>query len=117
MGRTGYRTYFDGDADNTAKAVKTSAGRIHMIEVSQINNTDSFLQIFDLAAADVTVGTTTPEQSYAIPLGDGTNIGGFDMNFGEAGMDFQAAITVAVTTTATGSGDPTTGAVLNIAFD
>ena len=74
------------------------------------------MQLFDLPTAGVTVGTTTPKQSYLIPAGDGTNSGAFENDFGAEGMDFQIAITYACTTTATGSGDPTTGLTVNLVY-
>lgn len=111
-------TYFDADADNTATAVKTVAGRVRGIEASNPNTIDAYVQFFDLATGDVTVGTTTPEQSFLVPGGaSSTLVGAMDKNFGEDGVDFQTAITVACTTTATGSTDPTTGLVLNIQYD
>jgi len=69
----GATTYFDADGDNTAQAVKTAGGNVYAVEISNINTTDAFLQLFDLATGNVTVGTTTPKLSLFIPAGDGTN--------------------------------------------
>lgn len=108
--------HFDSDGDNSVQSVKTVAGRIHAIEVSNPNAADAFLQLFDLATGDVTVGTTTPILSLIVPAGDATLDGAMDKNWGEEGLDFQTAITYACTTTATGNGDPSTGLIVNILF-
>lgn len=110
------KTLFDSDGDNSAQSVKTSGGRIHYIEVSNINAADAFLQLFDVAAASVTVGTTTPKQSFLVPKGDGTNRGGMDRVFNPP-LEFQIAITYACTTTATGNGDPSVGLIVNVGYE
>lgn len=110
------RPHFDSDGDNTAQAVKTTAGRIHALEVSNPNAVDAYLQLFNAAAGDVTVGTTTPTLSLFVPAGDGTLDGAMDKEWGDEGLDFQTAITYACATTATGSGDPATGLVVNLLF-
>ena len=107
--------YLDSDADNVKTAVKTTPGTIWVIECSNPNSADAYIQLFDAATGDVTVGTTAPTQTYLVPAGDGTNAGGFLVTF-PAGMFFTTAITHACTTTATGAGDPTTGLILNIVY-
>jgi len=114
-GGAGYDTHFDGDADNSAQAGNVNPIRLYGLEVSNPNSADAYLQLFDLATGDVTVGTTTPKQSYLVPAGDGTLDGGIDMFFTD-GMQFEVALTYACTTTATGNTDPTTGLVLNFWF-
>lgn len=112
---TGLSTLFDSDADNTAQALKASAGRLYFLEVSNPNAADAWVQIFDLATGSVTVGATTPKLSLFVPAGDGTLDGAMDKSW-EIGMHFATAITYACTTTPTGSGDPTTGLILNAGF-
>ena len=63
---------FDADGDNSAQQVKSSAGAVYAIEVSNPNAADAYLQLFDVANASVTVGTTTPNLSFLVPAGDGT---------------------------------------------
>ena len=109
-------TLFDSDGDNSAQVIKAKPGRIHYIEVSNINAVDAYLQLFDVAAGSVTVGTTTPMQSFLVPKGDGANRGAMDRVF-DPPIDFQIAMTYACTTTATGNGDPTTGLIVNIGYD
>lgn len=100
---------FDSDGDNSAQACRTSGGYIDYIHVVNPNGVDAYLQLFNVAAAGVTVGSTTPNQSYLIPAN-----GAFDVAFAAHPMHFATAVTYACTTTATGSGDPSTGLTVNI---
>lgn len=102
--------FFDSDGDNTAQAVRTTSGYLHFLEVSNPNGTDAFIQLFDAATGDVSVGTTTPALSLLVPAN-----GAMDKHF-PVPMKFETAITYACTTTATGSGDPTTGLVVNAGY-
>jgi hypothetical protein len=111
----GLDTTFDGDGDNTAQAGKASATGLHHIECSNPNSADAYLQLFDLATGSVTVGTTVPKLSLLVPAGDGTKDGAMDKFFGPP-IKFGTALTYACTTTATGSGDPTTGLIVNLAY-
>ena len=108
----GVDTLFDSDADNTAQALKTSAGVLYGIFVYNITTSDAFCQFFDLATGSVTVGTTTPKFTLLIPRGNGTFYGGFARDFASP-IEFGTAITYACTTTPTVSGDPTTGLTFN----
>ena len=104
---------FDSDGDNTAQAARTSGGYLDFFEVVNPNTTQAFLQLFDLAAADVTVGTTTPNLVFMIPPGNGTTSGQRSEVFYHP-VHFRTALTYACTTTATGNGDPTTGLTVSI---
>ncbi len=112
---TGLESIFDSDGDNSAQVCKAAAGRLYAVEVSNINTEDTWLQLFDVAAGSVTVGTTTPKLSLFIPKGDGTNYGAMDKVF-TVPIKFATAITYALTTTPTGSGDPTTGLTVNLLY-
>lgn len=112
------RQLFDSDGDNTAQACKTTGGDILYIHVINPNTAQAFLQLFDAATSAVTVGTTTPMQSYLIPPGDGTTSGAFEQKFDPHPntLHFDTAITYACTNTATGNGDPSTGLTVNIIY-
>jgi hypothetical protein len=112
----GKDTLFDADADNTAQQLKASAGRLYKLQVSNINTTDAFIQLFDAATGSVTVGTTTPKLSFLVPKGNGVDYGSLDIDFGDIGITFATAITYAATTTPTGAGDPTTGLTFNAIY-
>ena len=112
----GLKTLFDSDGDNTAQAIKAGAGQLIMLEVSNINAADAFVQLFDLATGDVTVGTTTPRLSFLVPAGDGSVYGHMEKIFIAVPISFEVAITYACTLTPTGSGGPTTGLTFNALY-
>lgn len=107
--------HFDADGDNTAQSVKTTSGRIHYLEVSNPNTSDAYIQFFDKATSGVTVGTTTPIQSFLVPAATGSNAGATEKTFAFP-WKFNTAITYACTTTAAGNTDPSTGLVVNILY-
>jgi hypothetical protein len=105
--------HFDSDGDNTAQAARASACHLAYLHVINPNTANAFIQLFDAVVADVTVGVTTPRQSYFVPAE-----GAFDLPVGGMpGMWFDVALTYACTTTATGSGDPTTGLTVSMVFN
>lgn len=106
---------FQGTGNATARNIKAASGRLYFVEASNIDAGDRFLQLFDALAADVTVGTTTPVLSLFIPAGDATFRGAMDKFF-DPPIQFAAAISFAVTTTATGSTGPTTAVVVNAGY-
>ena len=112
----GVSTLFDADAANSAQAAKTSSGILWGVEVSNPNSADAYLQLFDLATGDVTVGTTTPKLSFLVPGGDGTLDGAMDKSFSDFGIAFNTAITYACATTAAGGSDPSAGLILNLLY-
>ena len=107
--------FFDASADATVANLKTTSGLVFFIELSNIDNADYFLQLFDALAADVTLGTTTPNLSLLIPAGDSTFRGAMDKVFSPP-LKFETAISYGVTTTATGSTGPTTALAMNAVY-
>ena len=103
--RSGLNTLFDGDGDNTAQACKASAGELHNIVAYNPNATIAWVQIFDVATAGITVGTTVPKLSIPVPA-----LGSISV---DTPTPFGTAISYACTTTATGAVDPTVGLTLN----
>lgn len=100
---------FDSDGDNSAQALLPHPGRLYFVNAYNSNGAAAFIQIFDATSANVTVGTTTPKMSLFVPAG-----GAYSQNLPVNGFHFNTAITYACTTTATGSGDPTTGLTLTL---
>lgn len=116
MNTPSYRTNFQSALVATAVAVKTSGGKLYGLEVSNPNTVSEWVQIFDLVAADITLGTTAPKLSLLVPKGaSATDAGGMDKLW-EAGIAFEIAITVYATTSPTGSTAPGTGLTANILF-
>jgi hypothetical protein len=103
-------TYFNSNLLATAVAARTNGAKLVYFEFQNPNNVDCWVQLFDLALANVTVGTTTPKQSFLVPAN-----GGNDKVFPDSGfIDFVNGVSIAATTTATGSGAPSTGLVVNM---
>ena len=107
---TGATPYFDADGDNTAQALKASPGKLYKLHVINSNGTNAYVQLFNAATGDVTVGATTPNYVIFVPS-TGATIEDFAL-----GLAFSTAITYACTTTATGAGDPTTGLTVSGAY-
>jgi len=99
-----YTTIFDADADETAQAIKASSGTLVRLTVDNADTAKIYVQLFDLAIGDVTVGTTVPK--YVIPVPAGA------MYDDKLVMDFATAISYAVTSTPTGLG--ATGATITL---
>lgn len=103
---------FDETADETKAAVNTGRTRLVSVHVNNLDAAVMYLQLFDAAAASVTVGTTTPD--LVIPMAaSGTH----HVVWGDDGPVFWTACTYAVTTTPSGSTGPTAEAVLSICYE
>ena len=87
---------------NTKVAVKASAGKFGGYMFYNPNASVEYIQVFDVASGSVTLGTTTPTYVIPLPASSGANI---EFN---NGIPHATAITVAATTTATGSSAPGT---------
>lgn len=93
------------DLDESEEEVKATAGQVYGMWVSNTATSTRFLKFYNATAANVTVGTTTPVLTIAIPGNSSDDITGF---FSSAhGIAFGTAITVAATT---GVADNDTGA-------
>ena len=96
----------------TAVAVKASAGSIEGFDFVNLGSSAAWVQIFDALVGGVTLGTTIPKLSKWVPAG-----GSWEEKFGgDAKIAFATGITVAATTTPTGSAAPATGINANINY-
>lgn len=102
--------FFDSDGDNTAQVLKAGLGNLYSLDVINSNAANAFVQLFDVAAGSVTVGSTTPNYVLFVPA-NGSISKDFPMP-----LSFATAITYACTTTPTGNGDPTTGLTVSAVF-
>lgn len=108
----GTTPYFNSALSSTKQAVKASAARLYGYHIQNPNiSVDAYVQFFDLASASVTVGTTVPTFTLWVPAG-----GGVDVYTGTAPINFLTAITIAATTTSTGSTAPATGLLTNLFY-
>ena len=88
---------------STAQAIKASAGKVYGWYIYNPNSTAQFVQLYNTAAASVTVGTTNPLFMLTLPATAAANVE-FSM-----GIDFtNAGFSCAATSTAGGNGAPTT---------
>jgi hypothetical protein len=87
---------------NTKVAVKASAGTFGGYMIYNPNAAAIYVQVFDVASGSVTLGSTTPTYVVTIPPAAGANVE-FTL-----GVNHATAITLAATTTATGSTAPST---------
>jgi len=112
-GTTFYRNI---DVDETEDSVKASAGQVYWIQCTNLAASVIYLHFYNATVASVTVGTTTPDLTFAIPTQGDANGAGFVLTIPN-GIAFGTAITVAATTTVGGSTGPAANEVLlNIGY-
>ena len=85
------------DIDETEEEIKATAGQVYWIHAMNLVSTKRYLKFYNATAADVTVGTTTPVMTFALPTTGDTNGAGFVFAI-PMGIVFGTAITVACTT-------------------
>lgn len=105
---TGTAIYNNTALSNTKQAVNASAGNMYGYHIYNPNSSVTYVQLFNLASASVTVGTTTPTAVLAVPAG------GWADAQPATPIAFGTALTIAATTTSTGSTAPTTALLCNI---
>lgn len=112
VGISGARTsggttpYKNIDVDQTEDEVKGTAGQVYWIHCMNLSGAVKFLKFYNDTAANVTVGTTTPDFTFPVPTQGDTNGAGFVLAIPN-GIEFDTAITIAATT---GIADADTGA-------
>jgi len=107
----GSDTHFNAEATATVISVTSNPAQLYHLEISNSDNsTFAFIQIFDLATGSVTLGTTTPKLSFVLPGNGGAD------KFFNVPINFDTAISYAVTTTKDGLTAPTNNLVANIIF-
>lgn len=94
-------TFTNSAATTNGTVIKASAGTLWSVAVSNINAAVRYLKLYN--STTVTVGTTTPVLTIAIPAG-----GMAQLSLGSNGMRFGTGICLGITT---GAADADTGAV------
>lgn len=108
--------FFDAAVTAAVNVSTACRGQLMSLQAYNVNATDAWLQVFNVPAASVTLGTTTPIQSFLVPKGNGTDRGATEMSWTE-GLNLDgSAISIAATTTETGSTTATTGLEVNVQF-
>lgn len=108
----GWTTKLLNALSTTVTAVKASGGQLGKLYCWNPNSSVVYVQVFNVASGSVTLGTTTPAQSFGIPP---TNSSGYTLSL--TGDEYGTAISVAATTTATGSTAPGTAVDCNASFN
>lgn len=108
----GAENYLSTDLDGLEE-VSTVEALLFGFHFWNTNGSTAFVQIFDAASdGDVTLGTTVPVMSFAVPAS-----GGYDIPPSRIPLRrFQNGIVVAATTAATGDTEVTTGLLANIFY-
>lgn len=87
---------------NSAQVIKGSAGTFGGYYYYNPNASAAYINVYNVAAASVTVGTTTPKLTYAIPAGAAANVEISN------GISFSTAMSISATTTGGGNTAPAT---------
>lgn len=88
---------------NSAQAIKATAGQLYGWYIYNPNAIAQFVQLYNVAAASVTVGTTSPLFMLTIPATSGANV-----EFTNGITFINAGWSCAATSTAGGNGAPST---------
>lgn len=108
----GASMFRDIDLDETDVAIKTSAGTLFGGFVTNLSSATRYIQLYDAATGDVTVGSTTAFMTIPLEADQGAVL-----DFGAMGIAFGTAITIAATTDISGSGAPgTNDVVVNLSY-
>lgn len=100
------------DIDETEEDVKTSAGQVYGVWITNTATSTRFVKFYNATAANTTVGSTTPVITIGIPGNSSDDISA--MFSSTHGIAFDTAICVAATTGAADNdtGAPSTGDVI-----
>jgi sulfite reductase alpha subunit-like flavoprotein len=93
------------DLDESEEDIKTSAGQIYGVWVSNMATSTRFVKFYNLTAANTTVGSSTPVITIAVPGNASDDVTGLFSS--THGIAFDTAICAAATT---GIADADTGA-------
>ncbi len=99
IGRTtgGLSIFKSIDLDESEEEVKATAGQIFSIVAFNRTAAPLYLKLYNLTAANTTVGTSTPVATFVVPANADSDGAGFIWN-NEIGLAFSTAISAAVTT-------------------
>lgn len=87
---------------NGAQVIKGSAGQLYGWYIYNPNSSAVYVNLYNTAAAGVTVGTTNPVMNFAIPATSGANV------LNPLGITFSTAMSASCTTTGGGNSAPAT---------
>lgn len=111
-GAVGPSVNYQSALTNTKVAVKTSAGNLYGLHIYNPNNVVTYIQIFNKASANITLGTTAPDFVLAVPPNGWLD----DPASSVPIWAFGTACTIVATTTPSGSTAPTNSLLSNIFY-
>lgn len=106
-------TNIGGDAYSNTNLLATKVAaraykcRLFNLNIYNPSNAVAYVQFFDAASGDVTVGSTTPTRVIALPTLTGISTAHYQP------FRFNTALTIAATTTATGNTAPNVGLLID----
>ncbi len=104
-------TFFSPSLSGDVAGIKTEPGRVYGYSLANPNPSgNAFVQFFNAGMSGVSLGTTVPKMSIAVPASGSVNLA-FDTP-----LVFDTAISVAATKTSNGSGTPYQGITTNIIY-
>lgn len=110
--------WYSATGNATDELVKAGYTLLHSFEVENPNTVQVYIQLFDSATvAGVTVGTTTPSQTYLVPAGDGTDNAVKVRDYADAPLRFGSGLVYAVTTDREGNAAPDSDCPVNMTYD
>lgn len=86
------------DLDETEEDVKTSAGKLYKLRITNFATSPRYVKLYNATAANVTVGSTTPIDTIVIPAASASDAMVVTENFGGKGLTFSTALSMAATT-------------------
>ncbi len=111
-------SYSNIDVDETEDQVSAVAVDVRWLHVINLDSTPVYLKLYNGTAADVVVGTTVPQHTFAVPSQGDANGAGFTLAV--EGLQFTAGLTVAATTgvaVADTTGPGTNELILNLGYN
>lgn len=100
---------YNATNNGTVAQIESGSLKTHLLTCDHDDSGKRFFQIFDKAAADVTLGTTAPSLSLPMPASGGCVI--------DIPLRFAQGLSYAVTTTSTGSTGPSSPANVNAIYE
>lgn len=104
--------YSNTALSNTKQEVRDNPSGLCGYNIYNPNSSVTYIQFFDLDADNVTVGTTVPTFTLALPA-----TGGVDAPPASTSLLFSKGVTISATTTPTGSTAPSTAVVCTLFVD
>ena len=106
----GCKLFTSVDLDESEEQISSGANTVKTIYAWNLTAAPLWLQLFNLTAANVTIGTTPPTNNYMIPANADSDGAGVALPLPPEGFSYGTALTVAITTgSGTNSGAPAAG--------